>query len=228
MKRIVLKIQLISFLRGFSISTIVMMHLLMSFHFPGFLGKAVMLGGAGVHVFFLCSGFGLYLSHLRKPLSYGAFLKKRFAKVYWPYAVAVLLWSGWIFVKSRQFPLLEASSHIFLWKMFSSSMDVSLCYPYWFISTIFQFYFCWPIIVKIAERKYGLVAAIVASLSWSTLVAILGFEDLRTWGSCFLQYLWEFVLGMYIAKWSFKNDLDMFVKKRIHLSSWVARLSVWV
>lgn len=124
--------------------------------------------------------------------------------------------------------------------MFSPSMDVSLCYPYWFISTIFQFYFCWPIIVKIAERKYGLVAAIAVSLSWSTLVAILGFEDLRPWGSCFLQYLWEFVLGMYIAKWSFKNDLDMFVKKTdtfaivccalvgLGLNAWMTSFGSWL
>lgn len=28
----------------------------------------------------------------------------------------------------------------------------------------------------------------------------LEYEDLRPWGSCFLQYLWEFVLGMWIAE----------------------------
>lgn len=37
------------------------------------------------------------------------------------------------------------------------------------------------------------------SLSWATVVGLLGYEEFRPWGSCFLQYLWEFVLGMWLA-----------------------------
>ena len=37
------------------------------------------------------------------------------------------------------------------------------------------------------------------SVAWATIVSLLGFEDMRPWGSCFLQYLWEFVLGMWLA-----------------------------
>ena len=44
------------FLRGFSIFTIVLMHLVQSYPLPGFLMKASSLGGSGVHVFILCSG----------------------------------------------------------------------------------------------------------------------------------------------------------------------------
>ena len=52
-------------------------------------------GGSGVHVFILCSVFGLYLSHLNNPLRYANFLKKRFLKVYWTYAYIVILYSLW-------------------------------------------------------------------------------------------------------------------------------------
>ena len=52
------------------------MHLVQSYPLPDFLQKATSLGGAGVHVFILCSGFGLYLSSLYKTLTYGQFLKR--------------------------------------------------------------------------------------------------------------------------------------------------------
>ena len=41
------------------------MHLVMG-SLSGVLSKAAAFGGAGVHVFILCSGFGLYLSYLKK------------------------------------------------------------------------------------------------------------------------------------------------------------------
>ena len=41
---------------------------------------------------------------------------------------------------------------------------------------------------------------IILSLLWSTIVGILGLEEERPWASFFLQYLWEFGLGMWIAE----------------------------
>lgn len=64
------KYNIVDYLRGISIFTIVVMHLCQGYA-GGALHKALAFGGAGVHVFILCSGFGLYLSYLRKPLGYG-------------------------------------------------------------------------------------------------------------------------------------------------------------
>ena len=141
------KIELIDFLRGFSIFTIVVMHL--GQHYTvGVFDKALSFGGAGVHVFILCSGLGLYLSYLKKPIGYSEFLKRRFGKVWIPYAIAVLLWGLWLLVSKAEFPLREVASHLLLYKMFSTELDTSLCYPYWFISTIVQFYLAWPLITR--------------------------------------------------------------------------------
>ena len=192
------RIELIDFLRGISIFTIVVMHLCQGLA-SGTLSKAIAFGGAGVHVFILCSGFGLYLSYLRKPLGYVDFLKRRFTKVYVPYAIVVLLWGMWTMVKGAEFPLREVMSHLLLYKMFSVELDTSLCYPYWFISTIIQFYLAWALIVRLV-RGWGALLPLAISLAWSTLVGVLGYEEMRPWGSFFLQYLWEFCLGMWIAK----------------------------
>ncbi len=199
-----MKLSIINFLRGYSIFTIVLMHLLMK-STTGIFYKAISFGGAGVHVFILCSGFGLYLSHLRKPLGYIDFLKRRYNKVYIPYAIAVLLWSCWLLIKTDAFPIREVLSHLLLYKMFSVELDTSLCYPFWFISTIIQFYLFWPLIVRLFKSRYGLGKMLVVSLLWSTLIGVLGFNDDRPWGSFFLQYLWEFGLGMFIAERVYKT-----------------------
>lgn len=200
------KLDLVDFLRGFAIFTIALMHLIQSYDIPSVLHKATSFGGAGVHVFILCSGFGLYLSWLKKPVGYRDFLRRRFGKVWIPYIVAVLLWSIWLLIAGGIFPLREVLSHVLLYKMFSTELDISLCYPYWFISTIIQFYFVWPLVVKL-YRMGGVILALVVSLSWSTLVGVLGYEDMRPWGSFFLQYLWEFCLGMWIAERIYKGKV---------------------
>ena len=47
---------------------------------------------------------------------------------------------------------------------------------------------------------------VVLSLLWSTTVGLLGLEEERPWGSFFLQYIWEFALGMWIAERCLKAD----------------------
>lgn len=144
------KIELVVFLRGFAIFTIALMHLIQG-GLTGVLNKAAAFGGAGVHVFILVSGLGLYISYKKKRISYIEFLKKRFSKVYLPYSIVVLVWAGWVLFSSGAFPFQEVVSHLLLYKMFDADLDVSLCYPYWFVSTIIQFYICWPLIVRMAR-----------------------------------------------------------------------------
>lgn len=199
------KLELVDFLRGGAIFTIALMHLVAG-SLTGTLNKMAAFGGAGVHVFILVSGFGLYLSFLKRPLSYRDFLKRRFSKVYWPYAIAVVGWVLWYWALGDGILWKEGISHLLLYKMFVPDLDVSLCYPYWFISCILQFYLCWPLIVRTARmgggklNRYGIATCMLISLTWTTAVGLLGYQDFRPWGSCFLQYLWEFVLGMWLAE----------------------------
>ena len=193
------KLEVINFLRGFAIFTIVLMHCVQG-HLEGVMHKAASLGGAGVHVFILCSGFGLYLSYMNKPLGYLDFLKKRFGKVYFPYIIVIGLYAVWGLISSGAVKWDAIASHVFLYKMFDNELDVSLCYPFWFISTIIQFYIFFPLIMRLIRIRGGYLLALLISILWATLVGWLGYEDYRPWGSFFLQYLWEFALGMWIAE----------------------------
>lgn len=194
------KLEVIDYLRGFSIFTIVLMHLVQSYPLPDMMHNATSLGGAGVHIFILCSGFGLYLSHLRKPLNYGSFLKRRFVKVYVPYIIIVFISALVPFFNTSPNKWSELLSHVFLYKMFSEKLECTYGVQLWFVSTIIQFYLCWPLIVRFFQKKNSLLYSIVISLSWATFIYIIGISEKRIWNSFFLQYLWEFVLGMWLAK----------------------------
>ena len=194
------KLEVIDYLRGFSIFTIVLMHLVQSFPLPDIVNNVASLGGAGVHIFILCSGFGLYLSHLRKPLNYGSFLKRRFLKVYVPYIIIVFISALVPFFNTSPNKWSELLSHVFLYKMFSEELECTFGGQLWFISTIIQFYLCWPLIVRFFQQKNSLLYSIVISLLWATFIYIIGISEKRIWNSFFLQYLWEFVLGMWLAR----------------------------
>lgn len=210
------KYDIINYLKGFSIFTIVLMHCMQVF-LDGFWNKAISFGGAGAHVFIFCSGFGLYLSYLNRPESYIVFLKKRLNKIYFPYIIVIFLFCLWRLHTAASINWKEVVSHIFLYKMFDSELNTSICYHFWFISTIIQFYIFFPLIRQFLKKKMGgIIIAFTISITWSSLVAFLDYDAYRSWSSFFLQYLWEFVLGMYIAEKVKYNYIDdKFIIKKI-------------
>ena len=197
-----MKLNIIDFLRGYSIFTIVVMHLFASFALPGVVQNALSFGGAGVHVFVLISGFGLCLclSQMNKPLGYFQFLKRRFTKVYLPYIIIIAISAliPFMYNGDRFFAFL---SHAFLFKMFDESLMSSFGAQFWFVSMIISFYLIFPLLYRMLIRvKWnGVIGSFVISLFWATVVGILGKSELRIWNSFFLQYLGEFVLGMMLA-----------------------------
>lgn len=199
------KLEVVNFLRGFSIFTIVLMHIVQSYNLPSILMKASSLGGAGVHVFILCSGFGLYLSNTFKKLSYFQFLKRRFSKVYIPYIIVVLISALYYGICCNQNVLMPLLGSVFLFKMFVPSLEAAFGIQMWFISTIIQFYIFFPLIVRLFNKKWGGRIALLISLSWATFITLMGLNEERIWNSFFLQYLWEFVLGMWLAKYYYNN-----------------------
>lgn len=206
------KLDIVDFLKGFSMLTIVLYHYLNKLELPPYLHTASRFGGTGVHLFVFLSGFGLYLSHLRKPINYFAFLKRRLSKIYLPYIIIVLI-SAFIalFVPIYENSLYALGGHFLFYKMFDESIVGSYGYPLWFISMILQFYLAFPLIVwlkKVFTGNSFLIASLTISLSWSTLVLYLGNESLRVWNSFFLQYLWEFALGFMVASWLKNKNLQ--------------------
>lgn len=199
------KLSEIEFLKGYSIFSIVLFHLLFIFgkNMPEVFFKAISFGGTGVHVFILCSGFGLGLSQLKNKAAYLDFLNKRFSKIYFPYITIIIISFLIPYMYSDNDRFMALLSHLFLFKMFSPHFMNSFGMQFWFISMIIQFYLLFPLLFSIFNKlKDGpvLVATIIVSLAWAAFITIIGKEDSRVWNSFFLQYLWEFVLGMILAR----------------------------
>jgi peptidoglycan/LPS O-acetylase OafA/YrhL len=198
------RLELIDFLKGYSIFTIVVYHLLQRFDFQDLMEKGISFGGSGIHVFILCSGFGLYLSHLNKPMKYGDFLKRRFFKVYLPFIMLVFLTAAIPFTYTGNDRGMVVLSNVFLFRMFNEHYINAFGGHLWFVSMILEFYLFFPILSKAVSKGKPLAHILIAlliSVGWSIVVVLLGKTGTRIWDSFFLQFLWEFVLGMEIAKW---------------------------
>ena len=159
------RLDVVDFLRGFSIFTIVLMHLVQSYPIGNLLMKASSFGGAGVHVFILCSGFGLYLSYLNKPVTYPQFLKRRFLKVYLQYAIIIIISALLPFYNTSPDKWVQLLSHLFLFKMFVEEWECSYGGQFWFVSTIIQFYLAWPLILRLFKRGGVILALFIISKS---------------------------------------------------------------
>lgn len=191
------------FAKGYAIFTIVLYHALQKLALPGWAAQAAGFGGTGVHLFFLLSGFGLGLS--RAEGSAVDFYRRRLVKVWLPYVLALSIslfaaiefglfpdgWGAWL-------------AGVGLYQMFYEPYIQSFGGHFWFISAIVQFYLVWPLLLRLrrrigkAELFFGV--CLTLSLGWWLLVFVLGKGQLRTWNSFFLQFLWEFALGMLLAE----------------------------
>lgn len=183
-----------------------------------------MVGGAGVHLFFLLSGFGLSLSSSKAQAL--QFYKRRFHKILAPYYLVVLL----IFLLNGFFHIYKTHSlyalggHIFWYKMFDQSIMGSFGDHFWFISTIIQFYIFAPFIFRLQNHfstRVFLGSSILISLAYAILTSYAGVSNIRIYNSFFLQYLWEFCLGAVIAA-KFTSGKILVSKKYIMISLFVA------
>ena len=199
------RLELIDYLKGISIAGIVVYHLLTVFlELTGPVALAASFAGAGIHLFNVCSGFGLALSQSRSPLTAGAFFRRRFLKVYLPYFLAItlhLVTSGIIFQSVQ--PLRDYLSHVFLYKMFFQYRINTFGGHFWYISTIFQFYLLFPLLWRLKDRlgrrKFFLLC-LGASLIWMAAGQLFRLGDLRPYSNCAIEYLWEFALGICLAE----------------------------
>lgn len=199
------KLNQLNCLKGFAIFTIVLFHLFNNYmtSLPTGLVMMSVIGGTGVHVFFFCSGLGLYLSYLQKPVTYIEFIKRRFFKIYIPYIIVVII-SFFIPCLYTYDDKVEALlGHVLLFKMFVPKYEESFGAQLWFVSTIFQIYFLFIPMCEIKNRIknkciFGLIFLCI-SIFWWIIVMLFGRSEVRVWNSFCLQYIWEIALGMLVA-----------------------------
>lgn len=196
------RIEFIDFAKGYAIFTVILYHLMQRAALHGPVAQAIVFGGTGIHLFFLLSGFGLV--YASKPLNALDFYRRRLVKVWWPYVLALTLsliaalafdifpdrWGAWL-------------AGVGLYQMFIEPYIQSFGGHFWFISAIIQFYLVFPVIRYVQQRldEKFFPVMLLLSVFWWTTVFVLDKGEWRTWNSFFLQYIWEFALGMQMAVW---------------------------
>lgn len=194
--------------------------------FLGIIEKALSIGGTGVHIFFICSGFGLFMSYTRRRTNYLEFFKRRFFKVYIPYIIIVAIAVCLPYMISTN-PLKTFLAHAFLYKMFSQVYEESI-WTFWYISTLFQFYFLFIPLMKIKERigsNKFLISGCVISIFWWLFTAFTGLSSQRIWGSFCFQYMWEFCFGIIIAERLINNG-DIRIRRSILAILFIAGIGI--
>lgn len=213
-------IQFVYYAKGFAILTISFMHFIETIHPVGMFRNLNELGGTGVHLFILLSGFLVSLSHFTTVKS---FYQRRFISIVIPYYFYIIL----IFSINLFCPiypndgLYAFMGHIFFFRAFDETIFGSFGFPLWFVGMILQMYLFYPILAKIRD-KYGAAKLVIICLSisilWWLLISISGLHEKYLFKTFFLQYLWEFSIGIALASIYKANGFAFWnIPKRISL-----------
>lgn len=203
------RIDFIDFAKGFSVLSIVIFHYCQPYAI-GILGNVVKVGGAGVHLFFIVSGFGLGMSS--QEIKYYDFFKRRVIRILIPYYIFVIT----AFSFNQFIPIFKNVSfyalvgHLFAYKMFDEEIIGSFGYHLWFMSTIIQFYIFFKPVVQIKKMISSLcfvAISLAVSICYWVFLVYVDLAGQRVYNSFFLQYLWEFNIGLVLA--------DLYREKRI-------------
>lgn len=104
--------------------------------------------------------------------------------------------------------------------MFDETIVGSFGYHFWFISTILQLYLVFPLIIKLkrkATTTFFIALVFLVSITYWVCTSLAGLTDQRVFNSLFLQYLWEFSLGIILSD-MFKDNEFKFWDMNITLS----------
>jgi len=213
------RIEFIDFAKGFAMLSIVLFHYFQHF-FVGLLDKAITFGGSGVHLFIFISGFGLGLSS--QSLSNIPFYKRRFTKIiipYYSYITFIFILNNYISIYPKD-GLYAFLGHIFLFKMFDESIIGSYGTHLWFLSTIFQLYLVFPLLIKF-KNKIGDIPFIklsfAVSLIYWVIINILNLDKLLVFSNSGLQFLWEFCIGIVLSDFYLKKEFKFWEINRTYL-----------
>jgi len=187
--------------------------------FPKWLGRVLGFYD-GVPVFFIVSGFLIWLS-MERSSSYSGYLKKRFWRIYPELWVAVIIeivtiiffYSGWNIRDLSIFTFTQGS--VFQFWTPNSLRGYGCGTPngtLWTMCVTIQFYIIAWLIRNLLHKKsqlvwgMGFIVLVGVSLAGQMIVGKIGKEIIiKLYGQTILKYCWLFYIGCFIAE--FKEKL---------------------
>ena len=184
------------------------------------LNRAISVIGTGVDLFFVLSGFCMYLKYAHKQQSfkinyYWYFVKKCWLRIAPAFYIAAIVCAiGHIFI-GLSFPWQDLLSHFTFTNIWWSNTN-KLAPPFWSLSTQWSFYLILPLLI-LAIYKSGFkrvaIIAIICSIVFRLWMYSSSLDIQYFWGRQLPSRLGEFILGMGIARlYVLKKSLPKILK----------------
>lgn len=183
-------------------------------------GLLSFFGHFGVQIFIFLSAYGLTKKYLSTQPKFCSFLWGRVLKIYPTFILAIILWAmiyGWLWnhggilgpLKVIYLNFGSLFLKLTLLSNFVSREAIAIVGPWWFIPFIFQFYFFFPLLLKLYEHwgRKGLFVISIFSIVFNLFFNGRVF-DVNLYPTL-IGHLPELCLGIYFSK----NDFN---RIRIH------------
>ena len=174
--------------------------------------KMTHIGSQGIHFFFFISAFFLYLKYntlSKYNLLFFKWLIKRLKKLYPTYIASILIISVMYYLFLEQtFSIKEIIINIFpLIRNFSSEYIHSINGNFWFLHTLIEFYLIFPLLIKFSTKMSNIqfilftYLIVILYILYYTFYLSIDSATLNPYSSFFLNYLYDFSLGIILAKY---------------------------
>jgi peptidoglycan/LPS O-acetylase OafA/YrhL len=172
--------------------------------------RSFSLGGLGVPMFFVLSGFLIHYTFSRSAdQSTRTFWLRRFGRIYPPYLIALLVFAavkGFLWTRHGLNDLLN---HAIFVHTFKNNQFFSINPSFWSLAHEFQFYLLYPLLVRV-RRLIGMEALVCGFLALRLTLDVLTLQD-RFGGSLVFNMMlpklyFEWILGMYVADRFIQNQ----------------------
>lgn len=200
----------IQYLRGVAALMVVVFHLLPQLHRMGYEGYWPDWLAGGVDIFFVISGFIMWLTTAGTSVSAGAFYAKRIVRIvplYWlltSVAVAVLLAAPQLLQSTTYDSWHVLASYLFIPAVRPGTDDINpVLHPGWTLNLEMFFYLLFGLALQLPERLR--LAAMTAALGGLVCLGWLVQPSQPPAGNVYLAFftldiLLEFLAGMYLGK----------------------------
>ena len=164
------------------------------------------LGHYGVQLFLFISGYGLTMSFIKNPLSWGSFIVDRLKKLYPLLFTGIIVFFIYAIIVNRMFLSISVWKELLYKILFVHTLlpksGMGIIGPWWFFGLIFQMYLLFPILLRIIQKYQIKGYGIICTLAY-TFIFISQYEFQKLSEIPFLEnapgHLPEFCLGIYFA-----------------------------
>jgi peptidoglycan/LPS O-acetylase OafA/YrhL len=191
------------------------------------LNRIISFGRNGVDLFFVISGFCMYLMYGAKIKEFNGagffdFIKKRWFRIAPAYYVLIVVESFLFLLNEGWFPFKNALYHLFFINIF---LPRNLFSPiYWSLATEFHFYLVFPLLFLLLKNQRELLKRVLIGISICILLRLFLFHHYQVILAAKETISW-FEIWYRFAEFGFGMITAIFYVQKRQLPAWISGIS---